>query len=54
VHKLYVKYRPKITEIKGKNVKLWWHYAFTAQAETTWRSYKKERMLEHWYLAINF
>lgn len=25
-----------------------WNFAFTALAESTWRSYKLERMLAHW------
>jgi hypothetical protein len=45
LHKKYVKYRP--LEGKERNNKEWWNYAFTALAETTWRSYRKERMIQH-------
>ena len=43
VHKRYVKYRPK--DGKKKNLKLWWRYTLTALAETTWRTYQRERMV---------
>ena len=48
IHKKYVKYRPSETSDRKLRVKLWWRYGFTALAETTWRSYRKERMLGHW------
>ena len=47
LHKKYVKYRPLEIEGKERNNKEWWHYAFTALAETNWRSYRKERMIQH-------
>ena len=48
VHKRYVKYRPKEAKKNApKDIKLWWQYIFTALAETTWRNYKKERMLHY-------
>jgi hypothetical protein len=48
VHKRFVKYRPKETKKNApKDYKLWWKYTFTALAETTWRSYRINRMIEH-------
>ena len=50
LHKKYVKYRPsdlrkdKMTREKSRAL---WHFAFTAYAETTWRQFRKERMLGH-------
>lgn len=43
VNKKFVKYRPK-----DKKMRLWWKYAFTATCEAKWRSYRKERISEHW------
>jgi vacuolar protein sorting-associated protein 13A/C len=50
VHKKYVKYRPKefADSVAAKRYRSWWRYTFTALAETTWRSYRKDRMLAQW------
>jgi hypothetical protein len=57
VHKRYVKYRP--LELDSNRIasdslsnqqiyKLWWNYIFTCFAETTRRSYRKDRINIHW------
>ncbi|CAF0714006.1 unnamed protein product [Brachionus calyciflorus] len=43
-HKKYVKFRPKEVNDKRLKIKQWWNYAFTSLAETSWRSYRKERI----------
>jgi hypothetical protein len=48
IHKKYVKYRPlEIGSDRKKRARLWWKYGFSSIAETTWRSYKYDRIHTH-------
>ena len=49
VYKQYVKYRPVEIDFQpDKDLRLMWRFAFTAIAETRWRSYRWQRIDAHW------